>query len=239
MFHYRYIYETVFGTKWQDLDAEDDEAADRIFWDGKIRDLNEIVMVSKSTLLVEGSPHVVDDERIDGEPGTLEIDGVLHQKPAIAEEPCVGVPPRHDDATLARSFPQDGDAPGRARPDDLRDHLAPGLLDSPLFEKAGERTGRGATCKSGGVADHAEETADERAEGGVYPGKRRDGGIERGGEQPRRCGGDDGGQDRSAEIDALGHGEPFRRVTKMGQIIALAACAALSFCIGMAIAPRR
>lgn len=53
MFHYRYIYKTVFGTKWQDLDAEDDEAADRIFWDGKIRDLNEIVMVSKSTLPVE------------------------------------------------------------------------------------------------------------------------------------------------------------------------------------------
>ena len=53
MFHYRYIYKTVFGAKWQDLDAEDDEAADRIFWDGKIRDLNEIVMVSKSTLPVE------------------------------------------------------------------------------------------------------------------------------------------------------------------------------------------
>ena len=53
MFHYRYIYKTVFGTKWQDLDAEDDEAADRIFWGGKIRDLNEIVMVSKSTLPVE------------------------------------------------------------------------------------------------------------------------------------------------------------------------------------------
>lgn len=39
--------------RFQDFDAEDDEAADRIFWDGKIRDLNEIVMVEKSSLPVD------------------------------------------------------------------------------------------------------------------------------------------------------------------------------------------
>ena len=53
MFHYRYIYKTVFGTKWQDLDAEDNEAADRIFWEDKLSDLNEIVMVEKSSLPVD------------------------------------------------------------------------------------------------------------------------------------------------------------------------------------------
>ena len=53
VFHYRYIYKTVFGTKWQDLDAESDEAADRIFWKDKLSDLNEIVMVEKSSLPVD------------------------------------------------------------------------------------------------------------------------------------------------------------------------------------------
>lgn len=66
MFHYRYIYKTVFGTKWQDLDAEDDEAADRIFWEDKLSDLNEIVMVEKSSLPVDekggGSADQSDDE---------------------------------------------------------------------------------------------------------------------------------------------------------------------------------
>lgn len=47
------MYQTVFGMRFQDFDAEDDEAADRIFWDGKIRDLNEIVMVEKSSLPVD------------------------------------------------------------------------------------------------------------------------------------------------------------------------------------------
>lgn len=53
MFHYRYIYKTVFGMKYKDFDAEDDEAAERIFWEGKMTDLNEIVMVEKSNLPVD------------------------------------------------------------------------------------------------------------------------------------------------------------------------------------------
>lgn len=53
MFRYRYVYQTVFGMRFQDFDAEDDEEAERVFWDGKLRDLNEVVMVSKSALPVE------------------------------------------------------------------------------------------------------------------------------------------------------------------------------------------
>lgn len=239
MFHYRYIYKTVFGMKFQDFDAEDDEDAERIFWEGKLRDLNDVVAVSKSNLPVdENRPHIVDDERVDGKPGTLEVDSVLHQEAAVAEEPRVGVPPRQDDAALARGLPQDGDTPGRARLDDLRDHLAPGFLDSALFEKTGERAGCGASRVPDGIADHAEETADERAESRVYPGKRGNGGIEHGGKQPRRCGGNNGGQDRAAEVGALGHGGPFWKGATMGQIIALMACAALGVLIGFAISGR-
>ena len=62
MFHYRYTYNTVFGTRCQDFDAENDEAAERVFWDGKLRDLNEVVMVSKSALPVEEERHRAADQ---------------------------------------------------------------------------------------------------------------------------------------------------------------------------------
>ena len=78
MFHYRYIYKTVFGTKWQDLDAEDDEAADRIFWEDKLSDLNEIVMVEKSSLPVDekggGSADQSDDEGLRCAADHLDLD---------------------------------------------------------------------------------------------------------------------------------------------------------------------
>lgn len=53
MFHYRYVYQTVFGMRFQDFDAEDDEEAERVFWKDKLSDLNEIVMVEKSSLPVD------------------------------------------------------------------------------------------------------------------------------------------------------------------------------------------
>ena len=84
MFRYRYVYQTVFGMRFQDFDAEDDEEAERVFWDGKLSDLNEIVMVEKSSLPVDekggGSADQSDDEGLRCAADQLEErldDGVL------------------------------------------------------------------------------------------------------------------------------------------------------------------
>lgn len=70
MYRYRYWYDTVFGMNIADIVADSDEEADAKFWDGKLRDLNKVLLLEKTVLSADGDGDEAANERGEGPSGS-------------------------------------------------------------------------------------------------------------------------------------------------------------------------